>query len=144
MFETYRGIVHRHQLDHMGHMNVMWYTSKFDEATWHLMAQIGMTNRYMQENMCGMVALDQRTQYKSELMEGDLIVIKSAILELGRKTISFRHDMHECESGKLAAVTHFVGVHLDRQARKSMLLPELVTEKANQFILDYPAAVLDD
>ena len=31
---TYRGTVFPWHCDHMGHMNVMWYTGKFDEATW--------------------------------------------------------------------------------------------------------------
>lgn len=36
--ETYRGTVYPWQCDHMGHMNVMWYAGKFDEATWQLHA----------------------------------------------------------------------------------------------------------
>jgi len=36
---TYRGIVYPWHCDHMGHMNVMWYVAKFDEATWTLMAR---------------------------------------------------------------------------------------------------------
>jgi acyl-CoA thioester hydrolase len=27
----------------MGHMNVMWYVGKFDEATWQLLAAVGLT-----------------------------------------------------------------------------------------------------
>jgi len=30
---TYRGLVYPWHCDHMGHMNVMWYTGKFDEAS---------------------------------------------------------------------------------------------------------------
>src|SRR5262249_6078235 len=37
---TARSVVYPWQCDHMGHMNVMWYTGKFDEATWHLFNQI--------------------------------------------------------------------------------------------------------
>ena len=33
MIETYRGVVYPNQLDHMDHMNVQWYTSRFDEGT---------------------------------------------------------------------------------------------------------------
>jgi hypothetical protein len=35
---TSRSIVYPWQCDHMGYMNVMWYTGKFDEATWQLVA----------------------------------------------------------------------------------------------------------
>jgi len=36
--------------DHMGHMNVMWYAEKFDEATWHLLSQIGIMPSYPRAN----------------------------------------------------------------------------------------------
>ena len=43
MIETYRGVVRPHHLDHMGHMNVQWYTAKFDEATWHFFSLLGLS-----------------------------------------------------------------------------------------------------
>jgi acyl-CoA thioester hydrolase len=39
---TYRGIVYPWYCDHMGHMNVMWYAGKFDEACWQLLAMLGL------------------------------------------------------------------------------------------------------
>jgi acyl-CoA thioester hydrolase len=33
---TYRGTVYPWQCDHVGHMNIMWYVGKFDEANWEL------------------------------------------------------------------------------------------------------------
>lgn len=50
MIETYRGAVYPWHCDHMGHMNVMWYVGKFDEATWNLFAQLGVTSAYLREN----------------------------------------------------------------------------------------------
>ncbi|HXP70110.1 MAG TPA: thioesterase, partial [Candidatus Dormibacteraeota bacterium] len=38
---TYRGVVKAEHCDHMGHMNVMWYVGKFDEASWQLFAAMG-------------------------------------------------------------------------------------------------------
>ena len=32
---TYRGTVYPWQCDHVGHMNIMWYVGKFDEANWN-------------------------------------------------------------------------------------------------------------
>jgi hypothetical protein len=40
---TYRGTVYPWQCDHLGHMNVMWYVGKFDEASWQLLATLGFT-----------------------------------------------------------------------------------------------------
>ncbi len=63
----------------MDHMNVQWYTAKFDEATWHLFSAVGITNKYICDNQRGMAALEQITKYKSEVIAGDLLVIKSGV-----------------------------------------------------------------
>ena len=42
---TYRGTTYPWQCDHVGHVNIMWYVSKFDEANWNLFANIGITHR---------------------------------------------------------------------------------------------------
>ncbi|HET7639657.1 MAG TPA: thioesterase family protein, partial [Ktedonobacteraceae bacterium] len=54
---THRGVVYPWQCDHMGHMNVMWYVGKFDEATWQLFAVLGMTPSFLREQQRGMAAV---------------------------------------------------------------------------------------
>ena len=44
---TYRGTVYPWHCDHMGHMNVTWYVSKFDEASWNFLRSIGITPAYL-------------------------------------------------------------------------------------------------
>jgi acyl-CoA thioester hydrolase len=41
------GVVYPWRCDHMGHKNVMWYAEKSDEATWHLLSQIGITPSHL-------------------------------------------------------------------------------------------------
>lgn len=38
---TYKGAVYPWQCDHIGHMNVMWYVGKFDEANWNFLLHLG-------------------------------------------------------------------------------------------------------
>ena len=64
---TYRGAVYPWHCDHMGHMNVMWYVGKFDEATWHLFTLLGLTPTFLRENARGMAAVEQNIAYKREL-----------------------------------------------------------------------------
>src|SRR5215510_8382421 len=90
---TYRGTVYPWQCDHMGHMNVMWYVGKFDEATWQLLASLGLTRKRLSQDGAGMVAVDQHIEYKLELLAGDNITIRSAVLEVKDKTIRFVHEM---------------------------------------------------
>lgn len=124
MIETYRGIVYPHQLDHMGHMNVQWYTSKFDEGTWHVFSVLGITTEYIRLNNKGMAAVEQTTKYIAEAMAGDLLIVKSKILEVKDKSIRFFHIMYNSETGLEIATSEIVGVHFDRKERKACSIPE--------------------
>jgi len=128
--ETYRGVVYPWHCDHMGHMNVMWYVGKFDEATWHLLGSVGLSAAWLRANGRGMVASDQRLAYLRELLAGDTVVVRSAILEVRGKAIRFAHRMFEVASGELCAVTQLVGVHLDTAARRAVPLPEDIAARA--------------
>ena len=54
---TYRGAVYPWHCDHVGHMNVMWYVGKFDEATWNLFGLLGLTPQFLRESGRGMAAV---------------------------------------------------------------------------------------
>jgi len=131
---TYRGIVYPWHCDHMGHMNVMWYVGKFDEATWHLLVRLGLTPAWLRENKRGMAAVEQNIQYKRELVAGDLITIRSAVLEVKDKSIRFSHEMYKEDSGELAASTILVAVHLDTVVRRACALPPQIGERAKAMI----------
>jgi len=127
---TYKGVVYPWQCDQMDHMNVMWYTGKFDEATWNLLAELGVTRSYLDDQQRGMVAVQQNTSYTQELLGGDVIEIRSEILEVRDKVIRFQHEMRNLQTGQVAAVTELTGVHMDRQTRKSCPLPESIRTAA--------------
>lgn len=139
MIETYRGVVYPHHIDHMGHMNVQYYTAMFDQATWHLFSTLGITLRYVNETHTGMAALEQRTKYKSELTAGALVVVQSGVIEVGNKTVRFFHRMLDPLTGAEAATTDMVAAHLDRKARKAIALPAFVAEKAAALMVEAPA-----
>ena len=131
---TFRGTVYPWQCDHMGHMNVMWYAGRFDEATWNLFASVGLTPSYLRESNRGMVAVEQHVTYKRELIAGDTIFVRSRFVEAREKTLRFVHEMINAETGELAATTELTGVHLDRGARRSVALPAAVLERARSTI----------
>ena len=70
---TYKGAVYPWHCDHMGHMNVMWYVGKFDEATWSYFASLGLTPAKLRDNARGMAALEQNLTYKREVLPGDTL-----------------------------------------------------------------------
>lgn len=114
---TYRGTVYPWQCDHIGHMNVMWYVGKFDEATWHLFAQIGMMPSHLRASGRGMAAVQQNISYKRELLAGDIVEVRSRVLD-----------------GETAASCELTGVHLDRTARKSIAFEDNIQALAQKLI----------
>jgi acyl-CoA thioester hydrolase len=67
-----------------------------------------------------MAAVQQTISYKRELLAGDIIEVKSRLVEFRDKSIRFLHEMRNAETGEVAATCEIAAVHIDRAARKSV------------------------
>jgi acyl-CoA thioester hydrolase len=123
MVETNRGTVYPWHCDHMGHMNVMWYVGKFDEATWNLFSSIGITPAFLKEKHRAMGAVQQNITYKRELLAGDVVAVRSGMLEMREKVAKFVHEMRHAQTGEISAVCVLTAVHIDSRLRKSTAFP---------------------
>ena len=128
--ETYRGFVYPWHVDHVGHMNVQFYTARFDEATWQFLNQLGLLPTHFKSTGRSAVAADQRTQYKREVLGGSLLHVATELVTLGRKSLRFVHRMHDSETGEEVASTELVGVYFDTTRRESVELPAFVHDHA--------------
>ncbi len=133
---TYRGVVHPWHCDHMGHMNVMYYVGKFDEATWNLFAEIGITASYMRETQSGVAGVQQNITYRRELFPGDTVEIRSHILSIGERKMTFVHEMRDTQRDEVSAVCELIAVHMDRANRRSSPFPPEVRRRAEALIAD--------
>jgi acyl-CoA thioester hydrolase len=136
---TYRGTVYPWQCDHVGHMNIMWYVGKFDEANWNLFARLGLTPSYLREANRGMAAVQQNITYKRELLAGDIVEIHSQLVELREKSIRFVHELRNAETGEVAAICEITAVHMDRQARKATPFADEIRHAASRRLAAEPA-----
>ena len=137
MFETYRGAVYPWHCDHMGHMNVMWYVGKFDEATWNLFAGVGITPAFLREKNVAMAAVQQDISYRRELRAGDVVAIRSGVLEVREKVVKWVHEMRHAITGEISAVCVLTGVHMDGKTRKSTRLPADIVEGCRKRLCSY-------
>jgi len=126
---TYLGTIYPWHCDHMGHMNVMWYVGKFDEATWQLFASVGLPATRLRQEGIGLVAVEQRIEYKRELLAGDTISIRSTFQEVREKVLTFSHEMTNQETQELAARTFLTGVCIDLKTRRARPLPGDIRER---------------
>jgi acyl-CoA thioester hydrolase len=134
-FLSYRGTVYPWQCDHMGHMNVMWYVGKFDEATWNFFSEVGLTRAYMEAHGRGVAAVEQVIQYKKELRAGDTVAIRSAPIEIKDKVLRFTHEMRNTQTGEIAAATTLTTVFIDTAMRKATPFPADIRSK----VLELPS-----
>ena len=137
MIETYRGAVYPWHCDHMGHMNVMWYVGKFDEATWNLFSAVGVTPAFLRERHRAMAAVQQDITYKRELLSGDVVAVRSGILEMREKVVKFVHEMRQAQAGEVAAVCVITGVHMDGKTRKSTGFPPEFIARGKELLCSY-------
>lgn len=131
---TYRGVVYPSQCDHMGHMNVAFYTAKFDEASWHVFHVMGLLPASTREDGWGTAAVEYKIQYIRELKAGDLVTVHSTVLELKAKSVRIRHSLQNDETGEIAATAELVAVCIDKQKRKSCPFPQDVVDRTLKLI----------
>lgn len=131
---TYFGTVYPAECDHMGHLNVAYYVQKFDAASWNFFFNLGVTREAMDAGNYAVAAVEQKLAYKRELMPGDVIEVRSRLLEVKEKAIRFVHEMVHRQSGQVAATSEYVSVCLDRVQRKAKPYPEAVLALARGLI----------
>jgi acyl-CoA thioester hydrolase len=135
LLTTYKGTVYPWHCDQVGHMNVMFYVGKFDEATWNLFTEVGVTPSYMRDQARGMAAVQQNITYKRELRAGDIVYIQSSVLDAREKVVRYVHQMFNGETSELAALAEITAVHLDTAIRKACPFPPAILEHLRQMII---------
>ena len=136
LVDTYRGAVYPWHCDHMGHMNVMWYTGKFDEASWALLATVGLTRSFLAGRGHGMAAVQQNIIYKRELRAGDIVSVRSGILDVQEKIIRIFHEMRNEETLEVSAFATITGVYMDIKERRASPIPIELADHIRTMTLD--------
>ena len=134
---TYRGVVHPWHCDIMGHMNVVWYVSKFDEASWQFASMLGLNNSYFIKKHMGIAALQQNITYKSEITAGSTVTVRSGVLEIKEKIVRFIHEMRNDTTSEVAAIMVLTAVHFNTQKRKSCPFPKDILKRGRDLIVPY-------
>ena len=116
----------------MGHMNVMWYVGKFDEATWNLFAAMGVP-RVPQGESARHGGGPAEHHLPAELLAGDTVLVRSAFLEV-REKCEVRHEMCNAQTGEISAICVLTGVSIDAQTRKSCPFPRTCSQRAQALV----------
>jgi acyl-CoA thioesterase FadM len=131
---THQAIIPDSYRDAMGHMNVMWYTHLFGQATGEVFKLCGLSRDYFLSCRAGIFALRQFFCYHAEVLVGEEVTIRSRVLGRSAKRIHMMHFMHKDQAGKLAATAEFLSTHMDMTVRRTSPLPAEIARTIDRLV----------
>ena len=122
----HRQIIPPEYRDEMGHMNVRWYLSLFDEGGWAFFDDLGMTRAYYAANDAGAFALKQFIHYLAEVHIGETVAVHMRVLGRSARRIHSMGYLVNETTGRIAATIEELGSHADLSTRRTSAFPEQI------------------
>lgn len=138
MPDAYMGMLYPKETDHMGHANVRFYSRAFNEAANFTFATVGVTPEHIRETGNGMAAVAENFLYKREILPGDLVVVKTCLIDFTEKSLHVWGVMIDRISDEVCAVNDQVCVHFDTTARKAVPWLEDIFARGKSLVLERP------
>ncbi len=128
---SYQGVAIPPECDHMGHLNIAAYMVRFNEGIWSNFANVGLDRTFLDANGSGMAAVETHTKYLREVFAGDVLTIRSRIVEVRDKVVRVLHEMTVLDQGQEvpAATCELVAAYFDRAAHKAQPFPDIVRDR---------------
>ena len=118
------GVVHPWLCDAMGHLTTRHYLAFFDDATWHMLAELGYQAAAARAEEWGWADVRNEIDYTAEVAPGTLIRVLSRVSSLGRTSVTLASVMQDRETGAIAARMTAKLVCFDLAMRRAKPLPE--------------------
>ena len=96
--------------------------------------RIGITPTVLRGDAIRMAGVQQNIHYKKELLPGDLVLVKSQLVEMRERSLKMRHEMQHVESGELCATCELTAVCIDAQTRKPRNFPVEIAAKGKEML----------
>jgi acyl-CoA thioester hydrolase len=136
---THRTVIPEDYIDLMGHMNVMWYTHLFGNATFTTFQQVGLTREYFQANQRGTFALGQLFTYLVEVREGEEVTIRTRVLGRSARKLHMMHFMTKGAQELLACTNEFLAAHVDMRIRRTSDFPPEIAGTLDRLVAAHAA-----
>ena len=132
---SFRSVVDPSDCDFLGHMNVSRYFAACSYGVFAIQSEMGLTANDMREGRrLSFAVVHAESDFRAELSAGEAIRLETSIVELGSKSLTFRHKLIRSDDGAIAFETIFKCVLLDLGARQAATIPEDVRKKATDWL----------
>jgi acyl-CoA thioester hydrolase len=118
------------EMNVLGRSALSHYIHRFSASGGHLMAAFGMTPAYMRAEQRGLSTFEFQLSVTASPRAGDLVRVQSALVHVGNSSLRLFHRMTDARTGGQVATLEQSGVHLDREARRPVPLPDALRSKA--------------
>ena len=120
---NYSMTILKEHLDLYGHVNNAIYMQLYENARWDLLSEIGFKREDVTEQKKGPIILEAALKFKRELIEGELITIKSNFLELLKSKVAVLNQVILKEDGSISGQAEFKIGYMDLLERKLINVP---------------------
>lgn len=124
--ETFRGVVFPWHCDMMGHLATQHYMPLFDGAIYHLLGTLAPIIETEGETPLGWADVRHIIDYMDEIRAGDLLVLRSVVLKVGKSSITHRTYLCRAQSLKVCSILEGVTARFDLRTRKSVPLADSI------------------
>lgn len=140
MIETYRGQAHPWLCDVMQHLNTRHYMAMFDDASMHFLSFLQGESPRVTVDSQGWADVKVTLELLAEVPLGHLVKIRTGVVRLGTKSITYRSVMTDPSGSVAHAVCETVTVAFDLRERKAVEVSSTARETANSVMFD-PSAI---
>ena len=134
---SFRSVVDPSDCDFLGHMNVSKYFASCSDGVFAIQSEMGLTANDMRNGRhLSFAVVHAESDFKSELSAGDAIRLETEVLELGGKSITFRHRLIRSEDSVVAFETIFKCVMLNIKTRRAENVPDSVRAAATRWLVN--------
>src|SRR5688572_16450305 len=134
-YVSFKGVIDAREYDPNAHMNTQAYVSRFDQATWFLLAAVGLTPRTVRGRNRRIAVLRQSFNFVHELKGSELIVIRSGFVAVGEKHLRFQHRMIDVEVDKLMAACDGTAVEVSIDNDRAVPIDAAIKDSAKSLLV---------
>ena len=132
---SFRSMVDPSDCDFLGHMNVSRYFAACSDGVFAIQSEMGLTANDMRDGRrLSFAVVNAQSDFRAELSAGDAIRLETAVIDIGSKSMTFRHRLIRSDGDALAFETVFKCVLLSLETRRAAEIPDDVRAKAAQWL----------
>ena len=135
--ETYRGTVHRWEVDNVDHFTVAYYFERLSDASLCFLHRLGLGPDYVRREHRGCLTIDCYVRYQQELRVADILHIATGVIAVDEGGLTLGHKLFNSGTGALCTTFEQRLGHVSLGDRKPLPLPAAARRAAEAASIEW-------